>query len=351
MKLPNGYGSVYKLPGNRRKPWAVRITTSHLRDADGKTHWKYKYLGYYRTYAEGLNALAHFNENAPCETPFHPAMTFEEVFDEWSREHYPKVSRSNIRGYNAAYSLCGSIKDLPFCSIRKYHLQEVIDHCDKNYPTLKKIKILFTALYKYALENDICSKNYAQYIDIYQYKDKNPNAVKRLPFCAKEIDLLWAHQDECYFTVILMLIYSGARISELLNLKKENVNLAQQWFDITSSKTEAGIRRVPIARKVLPFFQYWMEKNDCEYLVSTPEGRHFTYTNYYFYYWKPLMERLNMDSHRPHDTRHTCVTLLTSKGVDEKIIQRIVGHKGHSITDTVYTHFELCQLRDAINKI
>ena len=26
MKLPNGYGSVYKLSGNRRKPWAARVT-------------------------------------------------------------------------------------------------------------------------------------------------------------------------------------------------------------------------------------------------------------------------------------------------------------------------------------
>lgn len=26
MKMPNGYGSVYKLSGNRRKPWAARVT-------------------------------------------------------------------------------------------------------------------------------------------------------------------------------------------------------------------------------------------------------------------------------------------------------------------------------------
>ena len=29
MKLPNGYGTVYKLPGKRRKPWIARITNGY----------------------------------------------------------------------------------------------------------------------------------------------------------------------------------------------------------------------------------------------------------------------------------------------------------------------------------
>ncbi len=44
-----------------------------------------------------------------------------------------------------------------------------------------------------------------------------------------------------------MLIYPRVRIGELLELKKENINLKEKWFDVTASKTTAGIRRVPIA--------------------------------------------------------------------------------------------------------
>ena len=53
----------------------------------------------------------------------------------------------------------------------------------------------------------------------------------------------------------------------------------------------------------------------------------------------------------PHDTRHTCVSLLTAAGADNRIIKRIVGHKGQPVTEVVYTHFELQQLLNAINKI
>lgn len=350
MKLPNGYGSVYKLPGNRRKPWAVRITVSRKEGKDGLTHWKYKYLGYYESQADALVALAHFNEN-PYDMDANKT-TFAEVFEKWSREHFPKVSDSNVKGYNASYKLCTSIQSMRFNDIRKAHLQGVVDTCGKNYPTLRKLKVLFTVMYKFAIENDICSKDYAQYVDINQYKDRNPNKYDRKPFSADELTKVWKWKDTNeYCTVVLMLIYTGVRISELLDLKKEDVNLEERWFDVIASKTEAGIRKVPIAQKIMPYFEYWMTKNDCEYLLSTPDAKHFEYRNYYDSYWKPMIDQMGMPDHRPHDTRHTTVTLLTAAGTDDKIIKKIVGHKGQGVTEIVYTHFEIQQLIDAIDKI
>ena len=55
--------------------------------------------------------------------------------------------------------------------------------------------------------------------------------------------------------------------------------------------------------------------------------------------------------HRPHDTRHTCISMLTVAGVSDKVIKKIVGHKGQSVTEVVYTHFEIEELIDAINRI
>lgn len=57
------------------------------------------------------------------------------------------------------------------------------------------------------------------------------------------------------------------------------------------------------------------------------------------------------DGHRPHDTRHTCVSLLTEAKVDERIVQKIVGHKGQNVTQIVYTHLELPIKLEAINRI
>lgn len=95
-----------------------------------------------------------------------------------------------------------------------------------------------------------------------------------------------------------MLLYNGVRISEFLDLKKENVHLDEQYFDVISSKTENGIRKVPIADKVLPFYKTWFEDNpECEYLIHTPNGKHFQYQNYYDSCFHLLMGNLKLTIH------------------------------------------------------
>ena len=125
--------------------------------------------------------------------------------------------------------------------IQSLDLQTVIDTCGKNYPALKKIKVLFNQLYDYALKNDICNKDYSDYVDVAQYKDRNSNKCDRNKFEKSEIDMVWNQKEDKYYQIILMLLYSGVRVSELLDSKKENVHVDEQYFDVISSKTENGI--------------------------------------------------------------------------------------------------------------
>lgn len=97
--------------------------------------------------------------------------------------------------------------------------QNVIDTCGKNYPTLKNIKILFNQLFAYAMKNELCAKDYSKYVDISKYSDKNPNRLTRDVFPKDKIDLLWKNCDDSYYQMILILIYTGVRIQELLDLK------------------------------------------------------------------------------------------------------------------------------------
>lgn len=149
-----------------------------------------------------------------------------------------------------------------------------------------------------------------------------------------------------------MLLYRGVRISEMLDLKKENVHLNEQYFDVICSKTENGIRKVPIADKVLPYYKAWYEScPECEYLLHTEAGKHFEYRNYYDSYFKPLMEQLSINR-TPHCCRHTCISMLAEAGINQTIIKKIAGHSGAmTLTEKVYTHFDIKELVDAFNKI
>lgn len=137
----------------------------------------------------------------------------------------------------------------------------------------------------------------------------------------------------------------------IAGIKKEDVHLQEKYFYIEHAKTSSGIRYVPIAEKVYPFWKWWYEKDTSSiYLLSGSQVSCLSYHNFYEAYWKPLMGKLKM-SHLPHDTRHTCITLLTLAKIDDKIIRKIVGHKGQNVTEIVYTHFEIKELKEAINQI
>lgn len=348
MRLPNGYGSVYKLSGNRRKPWVARKTVGWTFDQEKQKSFPvYKFIGYYASSKEALTALSDYNKD-PYDLQT-VNLTFRDVFEKWSDNHTTTVSKSSMTEYNKAFRVCEPLHDLKFTEIKLDHLQDFVDQSGKNEPTLKKVKSLLSMMWEYAVIHEIITpdKNRIRYLNI---KKGNPNKVARGIFTTDQINTLWesleSNED---FGIILIMIYTGVRISELLDLKKDDVHLQERWFYIRESKTEAGVREVPIAEKIVPIMDRWIRK-DSEYLICSPQGKHIRYQKFHEKHWVPALEGLGFN-HTPHDTRHTCVSMLTTAGVDERIIKKIVGHKGSGVTEAVYTHVELQVKLEAINKI
>ena len=198
MKLPNKYGSVYKLSGKRRKPWAVRKTVGWKQVPEKmKSYPIYEFIGFYATRSEALQALAAYNED-PYDLHFN-TITFEEVYEKWSDIHFEKVSASNVNGYKASFRLCDKIKDMKFVDIKLDHLQQVVDDSGKNTPTLKKLKIMFGLMYDYAVIHEIVSqdkRDMVRYVDI--SKAGNPNAYDRKPFSKKQSKLCGMHMIQMF---------------------------------------------------------------------------------------------------------------------------------------------------------
>ena len=66
--------------------------------------------------------------------------------------------------------------------------------------------------------------------------------------------------------------------------------------------------------------------------------------------WRKLGQPYRLFQKYLYD-RETCISLLAEAGVDDRLVKKIVGHKGQGVTQQVYTHFEIQALLDAINKI
>ena len=109
-----------------------------------------------------------------------------------------------------------------FKDIRLSHLQGVIDDSGMAHPTRASIKTLFNVLFTYAMKNDIVEKNYSQYVDV----GKREGKINRKPFTLQEIQKIFDNVNAIdYMDTILIMIYTGLRVGELLDLKIKNIHL------------------------------------------------------------------------------------------------------------------------------
>lgn len=336
MKNPNGYGSVFKLSGNRRKPWCARVTVGWT--DEGKQ--QYKILGYYEERSDALIDLAKYNDN-PYDLD-NNKITFAEIYEKWSEEKFPKISESNVRGYRTSFNKCIKLHDMKFKQIRKMHMQRVIDENSKlSYQTRMKLKTLFAQLYKFGIENDIVEKDYARFVDA----GEETTTLERIPFSEEEIQTLWDNLDKPYVDSVLIMIYSGLRVGELLEMKTKDIDLEKRIM-VGGSKTKAGKdRAIPIHKKIVDLID-----TSNEYLIVSPTGKKFSYNNYIQRQFTPLMRELNM-VHLPHDCRHTAATMLDNANINRTIVKLILGHTSDDITERVYTHKTHAQLVEAIDAI
>ena len=341
MKNPNGYGSVSKLSGKRRRPYIVRITAGF--DMEGRQIMKT--LGYYETQAKAIKALADYNEN-PYDINLND-ITLKEILDRFMKNKKDMVGKSSLKSYKVWYNYLKPLYNKRMRDIRTLELQNFINSLSYlSTGSLKLVKSFIRMLFKDAMEMDIITKDYSEFIKLPRHKPK----IERKVFTDEEIALLWENVNELeYADVILILIYTGMRINELLKLPKENVNLEENII-IGGSKTEAGKNRIiPIHPKIIPLVIKRME-NKTEYLIpNRRKSNYYEYNNFRTKEFMAIMKQLGME-HTIHDTRHTFATMISDVSDNESAITGIIGHTNINMTKK-YTHTSIEKMRKEMEKI
>ena len=180
MKNPNGYGSVYKLSGNRRKPFVAKKAATY--DDEGRPIQQV--IGYYHTRAEALQALALYNAN-PYDLNS-AKTTISELFEIFKERKYEKISKSGIGVYNAAFKHLAPIHNRAIKDIKSYELQRLIDEMNRSWQSKSHVQALIHQLFDIAIELDIVQKNYAEFVKI---GEKEKSEIHK-PFSNEEIEIL-----------------------------------------------------------------------------------------------------------------------------------------------------------------
>lgn len=350
MRLPNGVGSVHKIGDgkSRRNPWRARVPSHvELDEVTGTAKQKYITVGYYATEIDAINALMEYRKNP--YTLEAATCTFEDVFTMWKAKKYPEISKSGQQGYNAAFKNCEALHKLKMREIRSSHLEEVMVTLQGGHEVQKRLKTFLGQIFKYAIEHDIVQKNYADFLKTRDHA----SGTKRTAIPLEDREKIWQEIESGNTDAELVMIYlfTGMRPAELLEVKKENVDLSSRIM-VGGLKTDAGKdRRIPIHKCILPFIERLMQTPG-ENLVMRPDApeQQLTYTRFLRAHWNPLMEKLGFTGYTPHYGRHTMATMMREAGVEEDVRKLILGHANGDITDR-YTHHPDSMLLEAVDRL
>ena len=375
IRLPNGYGQIRKLSGNRRNPYGV-YPPQLEEDQNGRrlpvkalcyvSSWTVAFavLTAYKagTYVPGMenDLMAAEKEKAPksantgvveailadytrvrrtmLNEPESYEPTFAEVYELYFRDKYEtgKTYSASARGAtNAAFKNCAALHDRVFRELRLDDLQAVVDACPLKHSSVELITILIKQMYKYAEARELCDRDYGKFLKVKTPEDDEHG----VPFSDEELRILWNHSDDPTVELILIMCYAGYRISAY---KTMEVNLADRYF-LGGNKTTSGKNlQCPIYSGTFPLVVRRIKRDGAMLSVSDAKFRAVMYQT---------LDSIGIVKHTPHDCKHTFSALCEKYGVRENDRKRLLGHKIGNITNDVYGHRTLEELRAEIEKI
>lgn len=415
-KRKNGMGSAIFLSSKRLKPWGARITIGKDINGIAIRH----FIGFYETELDALVCLENYHKNpTPLyikEDKYNRIVTFpkvpyplvsvsnpkNEIVEKVKKDNYtfkqlyekfkevkmltkeeeqqekryhlrPKnkpFGRHYCRSMTTAFHNSTALYDKVYKELRASDFIDSLKESKKKSSSQRQMVNLYLNLDKFALEEDIIDKGYAQFIPTISTKKeikkaKNKTVERERVFSYEQIDYLWKLQPrsngrqkdlqqerEIFIRDFwLMLLYSGMRADELLSVYTDNIFLDDNYL-IGGLKTEAGInRQIPIHPIVKNLYKKYFNPNN-EFLFMQPNGNKMDY-DYYLYHYKHNFKNLHPElaGHTAHDARHTLRNELRKLNIKEIIINSIIGHSNDDVGEDIYSHVSIVEKLEAIKLI
>lgn len=332
-KRGNGQGTVYK---DNDGKWIAEYTIG-WDDENGVLSRKKRKKRGFATKNEAIAYIPNLKQDLPQQDM---NVKFKDLYKKWLDGHTEKVTQSTINCYKSAYKYFSPLYYVEIAKIRTEHMQKCIDECPHGKRTRENMKALGTSLWKYAMQLDIVDRNYAEYL--YIHKEEQ---AEKVAFSKEQLDTMWANVDAVpNLKYVLVLCYTGMRLSEMLGAMTENYYPEDGYF-ITGIKTEAGKDRViTISPKIRRFFE---DFGKGKHLFTELSANKFRNELYY-----PALQELGFDPlkedgthiNTPHICRHTFATLMKNVNAPATDKQKLIGHSKFEMT-AHYTHTDLDSLK------
>ena len=232
--------------------------------------------------------------------------------------------------------------------------------CDKklSYSSKKMLKSLINRSLDFANQSGLLC--YPHKITLRLKKDCIRKVVALKKEDQQKLESYILKKKNCYYYGIIICLYTGLRIGELLSLKWEDVDFEKNMINVKSTisvangkefvdspKTYSSFRQIPIASTLVPILKK-LQKQKSVFVIKGKNMQSVSPKSYRKSFCS-LLEKLCIAHYNFHSLRHTFASRLMENKIDVKTISELMGHNSANITLNTYVHSNVNQKASAIS--
>lgn len=309
---------------------------------DGKRKRKSK--GGFRTKKEcleaGTKAKAEYDNGGIVSNK--TEITYNDFLDDWLNHIKLNYKENTYNCYEREVRLYikPNLGIYKLTTIRPLIIQKLLDEVGKEmaYNHIKLIKAVISSSFDYAVfPCEYIQSNPCTNLKINKNKDMvSDNKTITLAQFNTVLNNL-SKTTKYYATPLYIGWYTGARISEVLDLTWDNIDFENHKISITGDlKTKSSNRTILVSNNLIQILKKVKQTSHSKY-VCTKDGFNQINISYFKSNLHHLMDNLDF-KFTFHKLRHTHATLLIQNGANIKDVQYRLGHSDVNTTLNVYTH-------------